>query len=301
MQSPFQQLFLAIVAMCCVSVTIQAQELDANVVVNMDAIAIDQRQEVQSMANDVRTYLNNQRYTNADWEGERIPVDVSIWLLGRSGNRYSARLAIVSKRLVNNKPGTGAALFRVYDQEWSFEWTFNPTLTFQSTRYDAFTSVLDFYMLLAIGMDMDTYDELGGTEPYKAAQFIAQLGNNQGVNAFRTFYQPGEFTRMALVNELLDLRYTGFRRLLYDYHDAVDLLDENRVEGQAALRLVIGDLVTFKREKISNRSVIMQAFFDAKHLEIADVFKGAKDNELWSDLRFLDPGNTQLYESARGK
>ena len=286
--------------MCCATVTLQAQELNANVVVNMDAIPIDQRQEIQSMANDVKTYLNNQRYTGADWEGERIPVDVTIWLLGRSGNRYNDRLAIVSKRLVNNKIGTGAALLRVYDQEWSFEWTFNPTLTFQSTRYDPFTSVLDFYMLIAVGMDMDTYDELGGTDPYKAAQFIAQLGNNQGVDAFRTFYQPGEFTRMALVTELLDLRYTGFRRLLYDYHDAVDVMEENRVEGQAALRLVIGDLVTFKREKISNRSVILQAFFDAKHMEVADVFKGVKDNTLWSDLRFLDPGNTQIYEAARG-
>jgi hypothetical protein len=35
-------------------------------------------------------------------------------------------------------------------------------------------------------------------------------------------------------------------------------------------------------------------------MEVADVFKGVKDNTLWSDLRFLDPGNTQIYEAARG-
>jgi hypothetical protein len=43
----------------------------------------------------------------------------------------------------------------------------------------------------------------------------------------------------------------------------------------------------------------MQAFFDAKHMEIADVFRGVKDETLWSNLRFLDPGNTQVYEAAR--
>lgn len=300
MQRPLIRTFAVIVAVMCVTVTLRAQELNANVVVNMESIAIDQRQEIQTMANDVRTYLNNQRYTGADWEGERIPVDVTIWLMGRSGNRYNARLTVVSKRLVNNTVGTGAALLRVYDQEWSFEWTFNPTLTYQSTRYDDFTSVLDFYMLLAIGLDMDTYDDLGGTNMYKAAQLIAQLGNGQGVNAFRTFYQPGEFTRTALVTELLDLRYTGLRRLFFDYHDAIDLLASSPDEGRAGLKLVIADLAKFKREKISNRSVVLQAFFDAKHMELADVFKGVKDQALWADLRFLDPGNTQVYEAARG-
>lgn len=290
---------IALVLLAGWNVTLRAQELDANVMVNTDRLERDQAVELRTMANDVRTYLNSQRYTGADWEGDKIPVDVTIWVLGRNGNRFSARVAIVSKRIVNNKPGTGSVMLRVNDQQWAFEWNFSPTLSYQTTRYDEFTSVLDFYMLLAIGLDMDTYDDLGGTDAYRQAQVIAQLGNAAGVEAFRTFYQPGEFTRMALVTELLDLRYQGFRRLLFDYHDAIDQLAQNRVEGQKALAAVLADLANFKREKISNRSVIMQAFFDAKHMEIADVFRGVNDETLWANLRFLDPGNTQVYEAAR--
>ncbi|HCN05094.1 MAG TPA: hypothetical protein DIS79_05685 [Bacteroidetes bacterium] len=280
-------------------VTVHGQELDPNVVVNLESIPLDQRPELQSMANDVRTYLTNNRFTGEDWEGPKIPIDINIFVLAKNGNRVTARLALVSKRLVNNQPGTGAGLLRIYDQEWEFEWTFNPVLTFQPLRYDHFTSVIDFYALLAIGLDMDTYDDLGGTEVYKVAQQIAQAGGAQGVRAFRTFYQPGEFVRTALVAELLDLRYEGFRRLLFDYHDGIDQMSKDADGGRALVAQTISDMANFKKTKVSNRSLLMQVFFDAKHLEIAEIFRGRKNDPVWADLKFLDPGNTQAYETAR--
>lgn len=291
--------FVLLVALLAANVTLRAQELDPTVTVNMDALTLDQRQDVLTMAENVRSYLSNNRYTDADWEGERIPVDVSIWISSRNGNRYTARLSVVSKRLVNNTPGTGSGLLRVFDQDWTFEWSFNPTLVYQPLRYDPFTSVLDFYMAIAIGLDMDTYDDQGGTDMYKRAQNIAQAGNAQGVSQFSTNYQPGQFTRMSLITELMDMRYVGLRRLIFDYHDAIELYAQNKEQGRAALEGVIHDIAEFKRSKISNRSVLLQAFFDAKTLEIADVFRGYKGAQIWTDLRFLDPGNTQQYEAAR--
>ncbi len=62
---------------------------------------------------------------------------------------------------------------------------------------------------------------------------------------------------------------------------------------------MIKDLADFKKNKLSSRSVLMQVFFDAKSMEIAGMFKGVKSPGLWADLRFLDPGNTQLYEAAQ--
>lgn len=281
------------------NVTAFGQEIIATVNVNMDQIPLDLRMEVQSMANDVRTYLNNQRYTPGEWDGEKIPVDVTIFLMSRNENTYTARLALVSKRLVNNQPNTGGALLRVYDQNWSFDYTLNPTLTYQAMRYDKFSSRLDFYVLMAIGMDMDTYEELGGTSALKAAQGIAQLATAANESAFNTYYQPGEITPMSRITELLDIRYADFRRLIFDYHDAIDIYGKNKEQGRNALAAVISAIAKFKREKISNRSVLLQTFFDAKYPELADVFKGTNIGTLWADLAFLDPSNTQVYEQAR--
>jgi len=281
------------------NVTTFGQEIVANVSVNMEQIPLDLRLEVQSMANDVRTYLNNQRYTSDEWEGEKIPVDVTIYLMSRRENTYTARLAMVSKRLVNNEPNTGGALLRVFDQNWTFEYTMNPTLTYQAMRYDKFSSRLDFYVLMAIGMDMDTYDDLGGTSALKAAQGIAQLASAVNESAFNTYFQPGEITPMSRITELLDIRYADFRRLIFDYHDAIDIYGRNKDEGRKALASVISAIANFKRQKVSNRSVLLQTFFDAKYPELADVFKGTNIGTVWADLALLDPSNTQVYEQAR--
>ncbi|MDZ4744933.1 MAG: DUF4835 family protein [bacterium] len=288
-----------LVSLALANVTSRAQELDANVVVVMDAIPADLRQDLQSMASDVKNYLNNERYSGQEWEGLRIPVDITIYILSRNGNDVSARLGIVSKRLVNNQAGTGGAMLRVLDSDWQFKWTFNPTLTYQPTRYESFVSVLDFYMIVAIGLDMDTYDDVGGSNMFSVAKQIAQLGNAQGVKGFKTFSQPGEFTRMALINELTDLRYEGLRRIFFDYHDAIDLYAKDAAKGRVLIAQVIGDLANFKRTKLSNRSVLLQAFFDAKNIEIAAIFRGQRESEVWNDLRFLDGSNTTAYEQAR--
>lgn len=296
---PYLGLFLAIVLVTAFGVTARAQELDANVTVVMDAIPMDQRQELQVMAAEVKKYLNNERFTGAEWDGPRIPLDITIYIMSKNGADVSARLGFVSKRLVNNAEGTGGAFLRVFDQDWQFKWDFNPSLAYMPTRYDHFASVLDFYSLLAIGLDMDTYDDLGGSSAYKVAQQIAQLGNANGVKNFRTFSQPGEFTRMALVNELMDLRYEGLRRLFFDYHDAIDLYAKDPAKGRVEVALVIKDMAQFKRTKISNRSVLLQAFFDAKNVEVADIFRGQREAEVWTDLRYLDGGNAAIYEQAR--
>jgi len=299
MRTTFRIACMTLVAGTLMNVTTFAQEIIATVNVNMDQIPLDLRLEVQSMANDVRTYLNNQRYTSGEWDGEKIPIDVTIFLMGRNENTYSARLALVSKRLVNNQPNTGGALLRVYDQNWSFNYTLNPTLTYQAMRYDQFSSRLDFYVLMAIGMDMDTYEDLGGTSVLKATQGIAQLASATSESAFNTYYQPGEITPMSRITELLDIRYADFRRLIFDYHDAIDIYGKNKEMGRNALAAVIGAIAKFKRERISNRSVLLQTFFDAKYPELADVFKGTNIGTVWADLGFLDPSNTQVYEQAR--
>lgn len=298
MQS-LQRSFLFLVSCWLLGVTLHAQEIQSSVVVDMQTLTLDQRQDLVNMARDVENYINNNRYLDTDWDGEKIPVDITIYIRARNGNRVSARLAVVSKRLINGQPGTGSGLFRIFDQEWSFEWSMTPTLVYQTMRYDDFASVIDFYMLMAIGLDMDTYDDLAGTPAYKIAQQIAQSGNARGVSQFSSMYQPGEFTRMSLVSEFMDIRYQGLRRLIYDYHDAIDTYAKDKAAGLLALEAVVHDIAEFKRNKLSNRSVMMQAFFDAKQVELAGLFRGNKTSNVWTDLRYVDPGYTQQYEAAR--
>lgn len=287
-----------VVAITLTDVT-YALELAATVTVDISQLQMDDKVDVRTMEADVREYLNNQRYSRQDWEGPRIPVSVGIFLTGKQANVYTARLTIVSTRLLADDSSRGTPLLRVYDADWQFQYSFSPALSFQSMRYDEFTSLLDFYMLIAIGLDMDTYSDLGGDNCFIDAKQIAQLGNAKGISQFSSTYEPGHFTRMALISELTDPRYQQLRRYFYDYHLAVDEFAVTPEKGRTLMVQAINDIDDFRRNSISNRSVLLQSFFNAKAGELAEMFKGIKNSPVWQVLMSLDPSNTQLYESAR--
>ncbi|MES2764712.1 MAG: DUF4835 family protein [Bacteroidota bacterium] len=277
---------------------LKAQELQATVTVNMESLPLDQRDEIGSMKQDVENYLNNQRYTDADWEGARIPVDITIYILGRAGNRYSARLFAVSKRTLDG--GGGSGLLKVYDDKWTFEYSRNANLTYQQMRYDEFSSLLDFYMFIAIGMDQDTWGELDGTAMYSKAQQIAQLGAGKSIAGFSQYFQPGEFTRISFINELNDIRYDEFRKQIYAYHaEGLDFLKADPAKGKDGVIKAIAAMAAFKKNKLSGPSSLIQSYFETKFQELETLFKAYKNKELFDNLTFLDPTHSSNYLDAR--
>jgi hypothetical protein len=294
----FKASVFAIVAFSAQATFLKAQELQATVTVNMEALPIDQRDDITTMKQDVENYLNNQRYTDADWEGARIPVDITIYITGRAGNNYTARLFAVSKRTLDG--GGSSGLLKVYDDKWTFPYGRNANLTFQQMRYDEFSSLIDFYMLIAIGMDLDTWGELEGTPMYAKAQQIAQLGAGKSINGFSQYYQPGEFTRNSFINELNDMRYDDFRKQMYAYHaEGLDLLKSNEANGKLGVAKAVAGMAAFKKNKTSGPSSLIQAYFEAKFGELEMLFKSYKDKELFDNLTFLDPTHSTNYLDAR--
>jgi len=290
----------AILIFCGSVVQSTAQELQANVVVNFEMLPVEQRVDVQSMREDVTNYLNSQRYTGKDWTGPKIPVDISITLTGRTGNRYSGILAVMSKRFIDGPERGKSLLVRSLDKIWQFSYAPNASLTFQTLRFDEFSTLLDFYMVLAIGMDMDTYGELDGSPMFSLAKDLVRLGAAAGASGYQNVAEPGDPSRIAIATELTDLRYEEFRKLIFSYHvDGMDSLSVDRTKGLRQLENVIAQMAEFKRKKVAGRSIIMQAFFDTKYQELADLFRGYDRDEVFRNLMFLDPSNTSAYEQAK--
>jgi len=47
------------------------------------------------------------------------------------------------------------------------------------------------------------------------------------------------------------------------------------------------------------RSQFMESFFNSKFQELADLFKGYQDPEVFNNLSQLDPANSSVYQSAK--
>lgn len=277
-----------------------AQEIDANVSVNMEQIPQEYRVSVNTIANDIERYVDSQRFTNIDWEGPKIPVEISIALTGGSRNKYSAQVFIASKRHIADTDGGQSVALRLLDKTWSFEYNMGANFSYSPQRYDPFTTLLDFYMLVVIGFDLDTYNELDGTSVYEQAKLIATMASSYNAEGWQTISKPGEFTRFNFVNELTNFRYEELRKLIASYYnDGLDMMSKNRDQALENLAYIIQEMADFKRNKIVEQSIIIQAFFEAKSFELAEAFKGYKKYPgVFKDLIYLDPSNTSIYQDA---
>lgn len=277
-----------------------AQEIQVNVTVNMEQLPQESRVNVQTMENDVKNYINNQRYTNIEWQGAKIPVEISIYLSGGSNNQYGARLFIVSKRTLEGEEGSASIALKIIDDKWTFEYTRFANLSYNPMRFQSFSTLLDFYMLLIIGYDMDTYGELEGSAVYEQAKQICQLGASAGADGYSTYSMPGQYTRYTLVSEFTDLRYEDLRRLMNLYYtNGLDLMAKDKDAALKNIADVITKIAEFKRNKLAGPSTILQAFFDSKYMEICALFKKWPETDLYKLLEYLDTGHTTSYEEAK--
>src|SRR3989339_528987 len=259
MKRKFQYLFLLILLLTAYNLF--SQEIEVNVTVNMDQLAFEARTQVSNMESDVKNYINNQKFTNIEWKGDKIPVDLTIFLSGGAGNRYSARLLIISRRYLDGPDEGQSVTCKLYDQKWSFEYGLGAYLKYNPNTYNSFTTLIDYYMNLVIGFDMDTYGELDGSSAFEMAKNLVLLGASYNV-------------------------------------DGLDQMSTNKQQALAAIDSVIFEMAAFKENKMTGPSVLLQAFFDAKAQEIGGLFNGYPKPQVFQQLKYLDPGNTSIYDEA---
>jgi hypothetical protein len=276
-----------------------AAEIEAHVSVNMEQLNQEQQINVSSMQGDVESYLNSTQFTDIEWEGPAIPVDVAIFLTGGNGYKYSARVFISAKRYLYGSEGATVTV-NFIDDKWSFEYARNAVFSYDPNRFHEFSSLLDFYMLLIIGMDADTYEDGSGYPIYEKAKNVVRLGSNANANGFETYSQPGDFTRYNLVNELTDPTYDPFKTLVFEYYvDGLDQMSVNKDEATAVIAEIISDMAEFKKNKLVRSSMFVSLWFATKYRELATLFEGYKDTQVFQDLIYLDPTNSSVYIEAQ--
>jgi hypothetical protein len=276
-----------------------SQEIEATVTLNTEGMPTEQLQNIEFFKPTLERYLNTQRFTNIDWEGPRIPVSVSIQLTSMGRNNYAANLFIAAKRTIDESENRSSTSMMFEDVgNWAFEYTDGLSLSYDFTRYDNIASILDFYMLVIIGLDLDSYGELDGDQVFQRARQVFDVAVNRGANGWQSF--GTDYGKHTLLQDLTNARLDPFRKLIFEYYvDGLDLLDEDRPQALANIAGTIGRMADFK-ERFLNLSHLMDLFFFAKCQELCELFRGNTDHpKIFRDLIYLDPTNTVRYEAAR--
>jgi hypothetical protein len=276
-----------------------SQELECNVVLqNTEGLSAQSLDNISDFAQQVKQYLNGQKFTKENYGDAKIHVELTISFQGsnsQDAHHYLASAFWGSVRPINKMQKNTAAI-RLIDAQWEFDYTKYQQLLHDDFRFNALTSFLDFYAYLIIGYDNDTYKEEEGT-PYftKAMDIFNRAKNEPGSPKGWDITSQGSYSRGEFIDELLNSKYSDFRVAVFRYHfKGLDYLAQKPEKGKKSMLSAL-KLISNLREKLNQKSLLFNTFFDTKHDEIAETFRGYPDASILDQLIKIDPAHSDQY------
>ncbi len=276
-----------------------AQELNCRVTVNYEGLPVANRENLVPFASMIEEYMNKTRFTENTWDGDKIDCSLNILFTGAPSEvEYNAQVVVISQRPVFQSENNSLML-SLNDNAWSFQYEKGQGLYQNQSVYDPITSMLDFYAYLIIGYDLDSWQQLGGTDFYTKAYNIVNLGST---SRFKSGWErsSNSYSRFGMVEDLLNEKYRPLREAMADYHYGLDYFTEKPSITFEKIGNLVTTLETMKKKGNIN-SVLLKVFFDAKHGEIIQYLSSCPEkDDLLQRLSKLDPAHSAKYNAALG-
>ncbi|TRZ41076.1 DUF4835 family protein [Robertkochia solimangrovi] len=265
---------------------LQAQELNCTVIVNSDQVDQTNKQIFNTLQRSLSDFINKTKWTNRDFgQNERIECSMMITINSFDTSVFGGTIQIQSNRPVYNS-SYQSPVFNHQDKQFTFNYIEYQPLYFNPNTFDSnLTSVITYYVYIILGIDADTFSREGGTDYFKQAQRVVNLAQGSGYSGWQQ--ADGNRTRWELVDNLLSNTFREYRLALYNYHRlGMDNLVGN---PKLAKQSIAGSMKLFERLNSTRpNSFVLQTFFDAKSVEIADVFSDGPDVDIASLITTLN-------------
>ena len=295
-------LTLAIIALpALMPLPLQAQELEAKVVINSQKIQGTNKEVFKTLETALTEFLNNRKWTNQQYaQQERIVCSFNITV-----NQYSDDGSFVCDIMVqSNRPvfnsSYNSTVFNFKDTEFAFNYKEFDQLEFKEDIIDNnLTAVMAYYALLIIGLDMDTMDPQGGTEVLQRVSTIvtnAEMLNATGWKAF-----DSDRNRHAIINDYMDGGMAPLRQLMYDYYrKGLDEMATNAERGRTNITTALAKLKEAKENKAL--SALPVIWTDIKKDELANIYsKGTQKEkeEISAMLSEINPSQSTSWNKIK--
>ena len=271
-----------------------AQELACRVDVDYTQLAGNDFDFLQDLEQQISEYLNEHAWTEDRFEDvERIDCSVQMFVLeAPTLTSFRARLVLASRRPIYGT-AVSSTVLQVSDTDFEFGYARGTPLVHDPERYDPLASVLDFYALIILGYDYDTFSPLGGTPYFERARRIANIAQSQ--NAAGWSQLGGDRGRANLVSQLLDPRFQPLRRAYSSYYlSGLDRFVRQPDASRQTIFATLQELETLYDEL--SRQYALDLFFSANAKELADLFDQSQlSSQAYDLLSAVDPSNLTLY------
>lgn len=254
---------------------INAQELQVKVNVNHSKIQGTDASVFENLQQTIEQFMNERTWTELQFQKiERIQANLNITVNKyiRDENRFECTALIQANRPVYNSTYI-STLYNNRDANFNFEFQQFDQLNFAEENIDnQLTALLAYYAMLLIGIDLDSFSPMGGTDVLQRCLVLVNNAQNLGFPGWKSF--EDNRNRFAIINDYLDEAMKPFRQLQYDYYrKGLDEMANNAERGRSEISAALeNDLQKAHQDK--PLSLLPQIWTDYKKDELANIYKG---------------------------
>ena len=251
-----------------------AQELQVKININSSQVEGSDKSVFENLQQTLEQWMNDRQWTELQFQkNERINVNFNITVskYDKSNNRFTCTAMIQANRPVFNSAYT-TTLYNNKDGDFTFDFAQFDQLNFNEEMVDnQLTALMAYYAYLIIGLDLDSFGALAGTEILQRCMNLANNAQDLGFPGWKAFEDSKN--RFAIINDYLDEAMKPFRQLQYDYYrKGLDEMSNNAERGRTNVSEALELLKQAHQDK--PLSMLPQIWTDYKRDELANIYKG---------------------------
>lgn len=266
-----------------------AQELQVKITINSAQIEGSDKSVFDNLQQTLEQWMNDRQWTELQFQkNERIVCNFNLTVTkyDKANNRFSCTAMIQANRPVYNSAYT-STLYNNKDGEFNFDFAQFDQLNFNDEVIDnQLTALMGYYAYLIIGLNLDSFSPMGGTEILQRCMNLTNNAQDLGFTGWKAFEDSRN--RFAIINDYLDEAMKPFRQLQYDYYRlGLDEMASNVERGRTNVTTALELLKQAHADK--PLSLLPQIWTDYKRDELANIYKGKgtqKEKEVVYDLLF---------------
>ena len=255
--------------------TSTAQELQVKVNINHSQIQGTENSVFDNLQQTLEQFINERQWTDLQFQdNERIQCNLNITVskYNREENKFECTALIQANRPVYNASYT-TTLYNNRDANFHFEYAQFDQLNYNDETVDnQLTALAAYYAYLIIGLDLDSFSPLGGTDVLQRCMQLVNNAQDLGYPGWKSFEDSRN--RFAIINDYLDEQMKPFRQLQYDYYrKGLDEMANNAERGRTEISTALEERLK-KAHDNKPLSLLPQIWTDYKKDELVNIYKG---------------------------
>ncbi len=268
--------------------TVRAQELQVKININTQQVEGSDKSVFDNLKQTLEQWMNDRQWTELQFQKhERIVCNFNLTVTkyNKSENAFECTAMIQANRPVFNS-SYNSTLYNNKDGDFNFQFAQFDQLNYNDEMVDnQLTALMAYYAYLIIGLDMDSFAPLGGTDVLQRCMNLVNNAQSLGFPGWKSF--EDKRNRFAIINDYLDEQMKPFRQLQYDYYRlGLDEMANNADRGRVNITEALEKGLKVAHEQ-KPLSLLPQIWTDYKRDELANIYQGKgtqKEKEAVYDL-----------------